>query len=272
MEISGAGNGDVWGESLADLLRSWRDRVDPRTVPGLVLSGRRSPGLSQYEVARLAGVSERWYRSLELGRDANFSAEFLDRLAAALQLSRAERQALYLGATGRSPDLLAHPEAGAAAGLGEELQLFLDSQSPNPAFAYDLEWNVVGCNEQLGQWLPWTPGEANVARWTFLAPDAREQLVNWREDWARPKLGQIRLARMQYPAHEGLRLLERDVLAGSPEAREMWGQREVREQFAGDVRRLRLPYHQGRVVAIRIVVLVPVRNCHVRIVVFMEVR
>ncbi|MGW8690218.1 helix-turn-helix domain-containing protein [[Kitasatospora] papulosa] len=264
--------GEPVGESLPELLRAWRSRANPRRIPGLVSAGRRRDGLTQRDVARLTGVSERWYRELERGNEAQYSSDFLDRLSSALGLSPAERRALYLRAVGRPPALAVVPEADRAADVDEVLlQRFLDGQAPNPAFATDLVWNVIGYNGPLVDWFPWVAHQANQMKWVLLEPEAREQLVNWEQDWARPLLGQIRYERAHHPEDEALRQLERDILVESPVAQEMWGRREMVEHSHGDFRRLRLPYHQGREVAIRIVALRPMRSDHLRVVVLMEV-
>lgn len=261
------------GDSLPELLRSWRGRTNPRTIPRLSASGRRSEGLTQRDVARLTGVSERWYGALERGNEAKYSADFLDRLSLVLGLSPAERRALYLKAVGRPPALASTPEADAAAEVDEVLlQQFLANQEPAPAFATDLAWNVIGCNEPLLDWFPWAAYQANQMRWAFLEPEAREHLVEWEQDWARPFLGQIRYERAHHPQSEALRELERDILAGSPAAREMWDRREMVDHSHGDLRRLRLPYHQGREVAVRIVALRPMRTELLRVIVLMEGR
>ncbi|MFJ6574153.1 helix-turn-helix domain-containing protein [Streptomyces sp. NPDC091292] len=258
------------GESLPELLRSWRRRMNPRAIPGLTVSGRRSEGLTQRDVARLTGVSERWYGSLERGKEAAYSADFLDRLSSVLGLSRTERHALYVRAVGHPPALAAVPEAGAAAEMDEVLQKFLDSQAPNPAFVTDLAWNMIGYNGPCVDWLPWAAYQANQMRWSFLVPEAREQLVNWEQDWARPYLGQIRYERAHHPKNEALRQLERDILAGSPTARKIWDRREIVEHVDGDLRRLRLPYHRGREVAVRIIAMRPIRSDLLRVIVLME--
>ncbi|MEU7179489.1 MULTISPECIES: helix-turn-helix domain-containing protein [Streptomyces] len=262
--------GEPDGESLPELLRSWRSRTNPRAIPGLTVSGRRSEGLTQRDVARLTGVSERWYGSLERGKEAGYSADFLDRLSSVLGLSRAERHALYLRAVGHSPALAAVPEADAAAEMDEVLQQFLDNQAPNPAFVTDLAWNVIGYNGPLLDWFPWAAYQANQMRWAFLSPEAREQLVNWEQDWARPYLGQIRYERTHHPKSEALRQLERGILAASPAARKMWDRREMVEHADGDLRRLRLPYHRGREVVVRIVALRPMRSDRLRVIVLMK--
>jgi hypothetical protein len=154
--------------------------------------------------------------------------------------------------------------------MDEILQQFLDSQSPNPAYVSDLAWNVIGHNQPLREWFPWAAHQANLMRWAFLSREAREQLVNWREDWARPYLGLIRYARVHYPKSEALRRLERDILAGSPDAQGMWDRREIYEHVDGSLRRLKLPYHRGREVPVRVIALRPMRSDRLRVIVLME--
>ncbi|MDI3408927.1 helix-turn-helix domain-containing protein [Streptomyces cavernicola] len=265
--------GDLDGEPLPVLLRSWRRRTNPLKIPGLAVAGRRGEGLTQSDVARLTGVSVRWYGALERSVKADYSADFLDRVSSALRLNPAERRALYLKAVGRPPILAALPEAGEAAEVDEVLlQQFLDTQAPAPAFATDLEWNVIGHNQPMRDWFPWVARRAaNQMRWTLLEPEAREQLVAWEKDWARPFLGRIRYERTRHPKNQALLQLERDVVAGSSLAREMWDRCEVVEHSHGALRRLKLPYHQGREVAVRLVALRSMRSELLRVVVLLEV-
>jgi transcriptional regulator with XRE-family HTH domain len=80
---------------LQGLLRQARSRIAPQSV-GIGVGGlRRVPGLRREEVAELAGISEVWYARFESGR-AMLSVSALDRVAAALQLSREERIRLML--------------------------------------------------------------------------------------------------------------------------------------------------------------------------------
>lgn len=263
-------DGELGAESLPELLRSWRRRIDPRTIPRLAAPGRRSHGLTQHDVARLAGVSERWYGDLERNQEAGYSADFLDRLSSALRLSRAERHALYMRAIGRPPALAAMPAADVAAEMDEVLQQFLDNQAPSPALVTDLAWNVVGYNASFLEWFPWAAHQANQMRWAFLSPGAREQLVNWESDWAPSYLGQIRYERARHPKNKALRCLERDILAASSDVREMWDRREMVEHADGALRRVRLPHRGGREVAVRLVALRPMRSDRLRLIVLME--
>ncbi|MFD9503458.1 helix-turn-helix transcriptional regulator [Streptomyces sp. NPDC060035] len=272
MELPGGlgGNDAPDGESLPELLRSWRNRAYPREVSETAAPRRRRSGLTQRELARLAGVSERWYGNLERGEPAEYSEGFLDRLSSALGLGEAERSALYLRAIGRPPTSAVAPGSAAAAGMDLTLQQFLDNQAPNPAFVTDLAWNVIGWNDPLREWFPWAAQQGNQMLWALLAPQARKQLVDWEGSWARPYLGQIRYARAQHPDDEALASLEREILARSAEARKMWNLREVHEHADGDLRRLRLPCHRGREVSVRIVALRLMRSDRLRVNVLME--
>ena len=134
MDIRGGQDvgGEPDGESLPELLRSWRRRSDPRSFPELPVRSRRTVGLTHADVARLTGVSARWYGELERGKAANYSADLLDRLSLAFGLSRAERRALYLRAVGRLPAPAAASEMDVGAEMDEVLQRFLDNQAPAP--------------------------------------------------------------------------------------------------------------------------------------------
>lgn len=82
-------------QKLRTLLLHCRSRLHPDDV-GLPQTGRRRvPGLRREEVAELAGVSSDWYRWFESGRVTRVSAPFLARLADALLLMPAERDALF---------------------------------------------------------------------------------------------------------------------------------------------------------------------------------
>ncbi|MGW3185020.1 helix-turn-helix domain-containing protein [Kitasatospora sp. NPDC001119] len=91
-------------QTLAAMIQCWRERTDPNSIPGLVTTpGRRTRELTKTEVAKLAGISVKWYSKLENGEPAQFSDAILDRLAFTFRLNDAERLALYHHATGRAP-------------------------------------------------------------------------------------------------------------------------------------------------------------------------
>ncbi|SHM43078.1 helix-turn-helix transcriptional regulator [Actinacidiphila paucisporea] len=255
------------GEPLSKLLPAWRRRTERYGLTAGNETG--GPGLSRADIARLTGVTEEWYGSLEDGEAADCTEDFLDRLSTALGLSLTERGTLYERALGRPPSSAAIPQASAAVEMDDLFQCFIDNQS-HPACVADAAWNVIGHNQPMRDWFPWTAHQGNMLRWALLSQDAREQLVNWREDWARSYVGQIRFARSRDRRNEALRRLQREVLANTPGAREMWHRKESRESGDGSLRRLRLPFHQGREVAVRIVALRPMRSDRLRVFVLME--
>ena len=79
---------------LATFLTSWRARLSPADV-GLSSAGRLR-GLHRKDVAKLAGVSPRWYEMFERGTSKRrFSAAFVTRVADVLRLDTGERAALH---------------------------------------------------------------------------------------------------------------------------------------------------------------------------------
>ena len=81
--------------ALADFLRQRRKNLSPADVglpPGM---RRRTPGLRREEVAQLANMGTSWYIWLEQGRDVHPSAQVLESIAQALQLTPNERRHLF---------------------------------------------------------------------------------------------------------------------------------------------------------------------------------
>jgi hypothetical protein len=75
---------------LAAFLRVQRARLTPADVglpEGSASGRRRTPGLRREEVAQLSGVGVTWYTWLEQGRGISASAQVVDALARALQLT-----------------------------------------------------------------------------------------------------------------------------------------------------------------------------------------
>ncbi|WP_330457695.1 helix-turn-helix domain-containing protein [Streptomyces sp. NBC_00820] len=255
-------------DELGNLLAFWRQRLDPRRILGVDTGRRRlKPGLTQAEVAMLTGVSLTWYRALEKGRNADFSPEFLQRVALTLRLSESERVMLFQLSLGYSP-----PPFGLSADVAvdEDMQKLLNGMLPHPAYLSNISWDIIAHNEPQEEWFPWMPYEPNLMRWAFLYPEAREQLVNWKEDWARPFLAQIRVASGRHPDDEGLRRLKDDILAGNQDARELWADKEAIIHPDGHVRRLRLPAHRDQQVSVKIHALAPLRNLDLRFIVLMR--
>src|SRR5258706_10012035 len=86
---------DIQRKALGDFLKTHRGRLDPASLGLPQGTRRRTPGLRREEVAQVAGISATWYAWLEQGRDVAASPMALGGLAAALQLTPAERAYLF---------------------------------------------------------------------------------------------------------------------------------------------------------------------------------
>ncbi len=80
---------------LGNFLKDRRARLDPAAL-GFGSTRRRTPGLRREEVAQRANVSATWYTWLEQGREGVPSADVLERLVKALELSQTEREHMFL--------------------------------------------------------------------------------------------------------------------------------------------------------------------------------
>ncbi|MGW7517796.1 helix-turn-helix transcriptional regulator [Streptomyces sp. NPDC054796] len=254
---------------LGDHLTTWRERLDPTRIPGVDTSRRRlKPGLTQQEVATLTGVSVTWYRELEGGKQRHFSEDFLQRLAMTLRLDQTERVMLFRMTLGYAP-----PSSGLSpeAYADEGMQTILDQMLPHPAYLSDLAWNIVAHNQPQEDWFPWIPYERNLMRWAFLYPEAREQLVNWRSEWAAPFLAQLRFTMVSHRKSKELIRLRDEILDGNAEARELWAANESLAHPDGAVRRFRLPHHGGQEIHVKINAFVPISATDMRFVVLLRV-
>lgn len=174
--------------------------------------------MSQENVAHLIGVSVVWYGRLERGVCGSYSDEFLDRVAAVLRLSDAERNLLYTYAVGRSPKPLHNFQNAVAS---ESLRAFVARQA-YPAYISDPAWEIIFYNDTLAQWFPTLPDSGNIMRWVFLQAEARKQLCRWAIDWASVMLAQLRLAKASLPEDERLADLVASILSANETARELW--------------------------------------------------
>jgi transcriptional regulator with XRE-family HTH domain len=104
---------------------------------------RRSPGLRREDVAVLAGVSVKWYTWLEQGREINFSADVLERVATALRLSDAERSYLFALTQWRAP-----PRSVLPGDLGETFWQTMQFV-PVPVLVMTLRWDILAWNPLL---------------------------------------------------------------------------------------------------------------------------
>jgi transcriptional regulator with XRE-family HTH domain len=225
-----AADGDP--RALGQLLRSRRERLAPADVglpPG---SRRRTAGLRREEVALLANVSTTYYTFLEQGRQVRPSAQVLDALAAALQLSAAERRYLQVLAHGGddAPSggmaITASPPEQLDQGVAELVQRL----DPFPTIVKGRRWDVLAANaaarELFTDWEALPAGERNLVRWMFTTDRAREVYLDWEQE-ARAMLGRFRLAAARYRDDPDFTALIAELQRDSQQVRDWWPRHDV---------------------------------------------
>lgn len=147
---------------------------------------RKRRGLSQLELAIVAGCSQRHLSFLEIGRTKP-SREMVLRLASALDLSLRQANELLLAAGFAPVWVETDFGAEALAPIREALDYILAQQEPYPAVVVDRRWNLLQANrgaiamvDFLVGRLP--PGTAINLADALVAPDVlRPYLTNWSE-------------------------------------------------------------------------------------------
>ncbi|MFD3511890.1 helix-turn-helix domain-containing protein [Streptomyces sp. NPDC058657] len=200
---------------ITPFLRKWRKKRDPTQVAGFtaMFGNRTEPGLNQREMAALLGITEGWYQKLESGRLENPTPELLESVVRVLELNEAERHTLYIYTRGEEPRQSFKPTSDVDPSTAALIRV-----QPWPAYISDWAWDVLMFNEAAGRDWPWMRHGVNVMVWALAYPEARMQLINWEERWAKPMASQLRLRaeadrghdRLQAVVHE---IKERDKVA-----------------------------------------------------------
>lgn len=159
---------------LGQFVRTHREGLAPEPAAGR----RRTPGLRREELAARAGISATWCTFIEQGRDVQFSAHALGRLAEALALTPAERDYLFELADRRDPRA---PQRDESANAPASLQAAV-SAATHPAYGLDRLWNACCWNGAAAHlfvgWLD-TDHQRNLLRFVFVAPAARRLIDDW---------------------------------------------------------------------------------------------
>jgi transcriptional regulator with XRE-family HTH domain len=219
-------SGDEWARraELGGLLRACRARLVRPAVPGA-----RRGGMRQEDAAGLAGVSVRAYGAFERG-DRPASAQVVDRIAAALRMSAAERSALHVLATGQDPP---RPLTRAARNLpGEQDQALRDlvTESPYPAALTDETWTVLHLNPGMSAWADgWfesvAPADRHLVAYLF-SGHAEASLPDIRAV-RRAAIARLRYQYARNLSSPGFTGTVERLLRGSPAAAELWSRREL---------------------------------------------
>ncbi|MBA4806445.1 helix-turn-helix transcriptional regulator [Brevundimonas sp.] len=222
---------------LGAYLRSRRSTLEPLAL-GYPAGRRRTPGLRREEVAQRAGISPTWYAWLEQGRGGAPSADTLDRIAAALMLTEAEREHLFLIGLGRAPDVRYRPGEG----ITPRLQGVLDAMPWSPAIIKTATWDVVAWNRAaiaLNDYGALPPRERNVLRLIFRDSRVRAAQDDW---WsvARFVVATFRADAARAGAGAEMAQLAEELSRESAEFATLWRGDDVAAP-GGGVKRLNLP-------------------------------
>ncbi|WP_029112269.1 helix-turn-helix domain-containing protein [Mycobacterium sp. URHB0044] len=211
---------------LAAFLRARRARLRPELV-GIDVdpARRRVHGLRREEVAHLSKVSYSWYTRLEQGKDVHATAEVIDSIANALQLTDDELRHLR-----RLAALPLGPHEDGDVGIDEDVRRLLERLLPAPAYVVGprseyLAWNdaLVAVFCDIGQ----LPPEHRSALWAiFTVPRVRSSLVDW-EEHARLVVGQFRAEAASQPDDTRFSATAAELATLSDEFRYWWSRHEV---------------------------------------------
>lgn len=220
---------------LGEFLRTRREQLRPADV-GLPDTGRRrTPGLRREEVAALAGLSIDYLIRLEQGRDRNPSASVAAALADALRLDADERVHLKKLAACASTADLCPRGTGPVDDVKSSVRVLLDQLHPTPAVLVGPWYQVLAHNdawERVMHRVGVLDGdEANLARFTFLDPRARDAYPDW-DQTADEQAAVLRDAQIRWSTEPGMQALL-DELMAVPAFAERWRVHDVARKRRG---------------------------------------
>jgi transcriptional regulator with XRE-family HTH domain len=222
-------------DELGAFLRSRRAALRPEDAGLPRRSTRRlTPGLRREDVAELAGISVSWYTRLEQGKDIQLSAKALHGIAAALNLSAAEREYLLTLARGEALGLDSVPPAPPDAPVSATLQAVLDAQGDNPAYLIDACLNLLAWNKAangvfgagISSDLADLPRQERNLLWLIFTDESRRRFVHW-ERHARLLLAQFRDASRHFVGDPWVTGLVERLEERSAEFAQWWSRYDV---------------------------------------------
>lgn len=217
---------------LGAFLAVRRGQVLPESLAIHTVGPRRVTGLRRDEVARVAGVSEDYYRRLEQGKDSHPSRAVLDALSGVLSLTPHEQQYLYSLA-----GLVWVPSATVPVPTAE-LQCLVDRWVATGALVVDPLMDLVASNDRANQLFDCFTARRNLVDMVLRDPVSRYFFPNW-EHAAALTVAALRAGSpLVRPAERLTALLERmgdDVTFVA-----LWASHEVRPK-AHERKRVRHP-------------------------------
>lgn len=259
-------------EQLAKLVRDCRHRLDAAKFPvpdnapgGPRKRQRRGPHVTIDQIATQTGYSYTWYSRLENGKIEGYSDDFLNIVAAILEMTPEETTMLFSLATRRGPARAPEEELRDS----RIIQWVLDELSC-PAYIIDSAWDVICSNWRMKESFPWVFCEhPNFMRWAF-SPEARTVLHNWDTEWGPRLWAEMQYALARHPENAKLSALVSQILDLSPDAQRISKSPLAYVNPDGDRRRVKLPEHGGKIHAIEQVAMVLLRAPASRVVMIIE--
>ena len=167
---------------VRDFLTSRRARISPEAVGFPAHGARQVPGLRREEVAILAGISVDYYNRMERGNLAGVSGDVLEAVAGALRLDEAERAHLFDLARASRDQAGGRRRSSTKLTVRPSVEWLVDAMTGSAAFVVNSRQDILAANH-LGRAF-FAPvfasgAPANVARFTYLDPRARDFFIDW---------------------------------------------------------------------------------------------
>ncbi|MGW0933094.1 helix-turn-helix transcriptional regulator [Streptomyces sp. NPDC002644] len=228
---------------VREFLTSRRAKITPEQAGLPAGTRRRVPGLRRSEVAALADVSVEYYAKLERGNLAGVSPAVLEAVARALRLDDAERaHLLHLAQAADGSDALARPRRRATTRRWKphpSLQWTLDAVTEGPAFVRNGRMDLLAVNRLARAFYADVyadpHNQENLARFTFLSPDARRFYPDW-DQAADISVAILRTEAGRNPHDKELHDLVGELSTRSDAFRTRWGAHDVRHHGTGSKR------------------------------------
>ncbi|MFF7903202.1 helix-turn-helix transcriptional regulator [Streptomyces sp. NPDC007920] len=167
---------------IRDFITSRRAKITPEEVGLSSYGARRVPGLRREEVAALAGVSVDYYNRMERGNLAGVSEEILGAVASALRLDEAERAHLFDLARASKDRVTDKRRRPTRRTVRPSIEWMINALNGAAVFVVNSRQDILAVNH-LGRefYAPMfmSHAPANVARFTYLDPRAKEFFADW---------------------------------------------------------------------------------------------
>lgn len=213
---------------LGAFLRSRRERLRPEDVGLPAGPRRRTPGLRREEVAVLAHISTEYYVRLEQARAPRPSADVLAGISGALHLTDAESDHLHvLAGTAPNRRRLHQRE------VRPSIVALLERLPSTAGFVLSVAFEVLVWNDLaaalMEDFSKSAPGERNLARRAFLAPEDAPPLYGISDAAAfrQQVVVELRSAAARYPEDPVIADLIEELRQSSEHFARLWERRDI---------------------------------------------